>query len=120
MLTFSLNIFAQNGKITGKVLDGANGSVLPDAVIKIENLNKGTASDLDGMFTFENLANGEFSVKASYVGYVSQNVNINVKPGEVINLDFVLQPEGTRTTKLRFCLCSKNQKVYRMVFQASR
>lgn len=97
MFVFSLNVFAQNGKITGKVLDGANGSVLPDAVVKIENLNKGTASDLDGKFTFENIANGEFSVKASYVGYVSQNINISVKPGEVINLDFVLQPEGTLT-----------------------
>lgn len=93
----SLNVFAQDSRITGKVLDGANGSVLPDAVLKIENLNKGTASDLDGKFTFDNIASGEVNVRASYVGYVSQIVKVNVKSGEVVNLDFVLQPEGTLT-----------------------
>lgn len=93
----SLNVFAQDSKITGKVLDGANGSVLPDAVLKIENLNKGTASDLDGKFTFDNIASGEVNVRASYVGYVSQMVKVNIKSGEVVNLDFVLQPEGTLT-----------------------
>lgn len=91
------NIFAQNGKITGKVLDGTNGSVLPDAVLKIENINKGTASDLDGKFIFENINSGELNIKASYIGYVSQNVNVNLKSGEELNVDFVLQPEGTST-----------------------
>lgn len=93
----SLTTFAQNGKIVGKVLDGSNGSVLPDAVLKLENLNKGTASDLDGKFTFENIASGDMSLKASYVGYVSQNINVSVKSGEVVNVDIVLQPEGTLT-----------------------
>ncbi len=91
------NIFAQSGKITGKVLDGQSGGVLPDAVLKIENVNKGTASDLDGKFSFENVSTGEMSVKASYVGYVSQSVSVSVKAGEVVNVDFVLQPEGTLT-----------------------
>lgn len=97
ILFFSLNIFAQNGKITGKVLDGSNGSVLPDAVIKIESINKGTATDLDGVYSFENVAAGKFSVKVSYVGYTSQIVSLNVNPGEIVNVDFVLQLEGALT-----------------------
>lgn len=87
-------VFSQNGKITGKVLDASNGGVLPDAVIKIEGINKGTATDLDGSYTFENIAAGELSVKVSYVGYVTQSTSIKMQPGEVISLDFVLQPEG--------------------------
>ncbi|MEO8512076.1 MAG: carboxypeptidase-like regulatory domain-containing protein [Ignavibacteria bacterium] len=94
---FSAMALAQNSKITGKVLDGSNGSVLPDAVLKIENINKGTASDLDGKFTFENIASGELKIKVSYVGYISQNVNVSIKSGEQLNVDFVLQPEGTLT-----------------------
>lgn len=97
ILFFGCTLFAQNGKITGKVLDGSSGGVLPDAVLKIENLNKGTASDLDGAFSFENVSAGEFSIKATYIGYVSQSVNIKVKAGEVVNVDFILQPEGTLT-----------------------
>lgn len=97
ILFLGCTLFAQSGKITGKVLDGSSGGVLPDAVLKIENLNKGTASDLDGAFSFENVGAGDFSIKATYVGYVSQSVNIKVKAGEVVNVDFVLQPEGTLT-----------------------
>ena len=92
-----INIFAQNGKIVGKVLDGSNGSVLPDAVLKIESLNKGTASDLDGKFAFDNINTGDLNLKASYVGYIAQNISVSVKSGEVVNVDIVLQPEGTLT-----------------------
>ena len=97
LILFTTGVYSQSGKITGKVLDGTNGSVLPDAVVKIEQVNKGTASDLDGKYTFENIASGELNVKASYVGYIAQDVKVNVKPGEVVNVDFVLQPEGTLT-----------------------
>jgi hypothetical protein len=97
LLLVSVGSYSQNSKITGKVLDGSNGSVLPDAVVKIESINKGTASDLDGKYAFENVASGELDVKASYVGYVTQKMKVSVKNGEVVNVDFVLQPEGTLT-----------------------
>lgn len=87
--------FSQTGKITGKVLDGSNGSVLPDAVLKIEKLSKGTASDLDGKYEFENITTGEVDIKASYVGYVTQYAKVKLNSGDVVNIDFVLLPEGT-------------------------
>jgi hypothetical protein len=93
----SLGIYSQEGKITGKVYDGSNGSVLPDAVIKIEGINKGTASDLDGKYIIEGIKAGSYSVKASYVGYISQLINVSVKSGELVNVDVILQPEGTVT-----------------------
>lgn len=96
-LFFGANIYAQDGKIAGKIYDGSNGSVLPDAVIKIEGLSKGTASDLDGSFTLENVKSGEYTLKATYVGYNSQTVNVKVKGNEVVAVDLVLQPEGTTT-----------------------
>jgi TonB-dependent receptor len=88
---------AQDGKIVGKVYDGSSGSVLPDAVIKVEGINKGTASDLDGIYSFEGVKAGEHTVKATYVGYVSQSISVNVKPGEVVTVDVILKPEGTVT-----------------------
>ena len=90
-------VFSQNGKIVGKVFDGSSGSPLPDAVLKIETSSKGTASDLDGNFTLENIQAGEHTVKASYIGYVSQSVKVKVASGEVVNMDVVLKPEGTTT-----------------------
>ena len=90
---FGINIFAQDAKIIGRVYDGSNGSVLPDAVIRIEPINKGAASDLDGNYSLVNIKPGEYTLKASYVGYNSQTIKASIKGAEVINADFILQPE---------------------------
>lgn len=93
----TLSVYSQEGKIVGKVYDGSSGSVLPDAVIKIEGTNKGAASDLDGTFSIEGVKAGEHTVKATYVGYVSQSISVRINPGEVITVDVILNPEGTVT-----------------------
>lgn len=84
-------------KITGKVYDGSSGGVLPDAIIKIENLNKGTAADLDGKFEMNSLSAGQHTVQVSYVGYVTKRISLELKPGEVKNVEIVLDPESTST-----------------------
>jgi TonB-dependent receptor len=97
ILSFSMRVQAQDGKIVGKIYDGASGSSLPDAVVKLENLSRGAASDLDGRYSLENVKAGEHTIKASYVGYVSQSVSVKVKPGEVVTVDVIMQPEGALT-----------------------
>ena len=86
-------LLAQDAKIIGRVYDGSIGSILPDAVIRIEVINKGAASDLDGNYSLDNLKPGKYSLKASYVGYNIQTISASVKSGEIINVDFILQPE---------------------------
>jgi TonB dependent receptor/CarboxypepD_reg-like domain/TonB-dependent Receptor Plug Domain len=95
VLCSTVNILSQEGKIVGKIYDGTNGSVLPDAVIKIEGISKGAASDLDGSFALENVKSGEHILKASYVGYIQQSVNVKVNRGEVVTVEVILEPEGT-------------------------
>jgi len=70
LLNINLHSEDNSGKITGKILDGSNGTILPDAVIKVEGLSKGTASDLDGKYEFNDLKGGAYILKASYVGYI--------------------------------------------------
>lgn len=94
---FTYSSYSQDGKIVGKVYDGSSGGVLPDAVIKIEGTNKGTATDLDGTYLIDGIKAGEHKVKATYVGYVSQSISVNIKPGEVVTVDVILNPEGTVT-----------------------
>ncbi len=97
LFSFAVNVYSQDGKIVGKIYDGSSGSTLPDAVVKIENVTKGAASDMDGRYVLENVKAGEHTIKASYVGYVSQSMSVKVKPGEVVTADVVLQPEGATT-----------------------
>ena len=97
LFLITLGVNAQDGKITGKIYDGSSGSTLPDAVVKLEGTNKGTASDLDGIYSLDGIKAGEYNVKASYVGYIAKNVKINIKSGETISVDMILEPEGTTT-----------------------
>lgn len=93
----ALSVHSQNAKITGKVYDGFSGGILPDAVVRLDGTTKGTASDMEGSYILEDLSAGEHTVKASYVGYISQSVKVNLKPGEIAVVDLILKPEGTTT-----------------------
>jgi len=95
--SIGLQAAEKDGKITGKVYDGSNGSVLPDAIIKIEGENKGAAADLDGKFEINSLKPGLYNVKISYVGYISKNYKVDIKGNDIVSLEVVLDPETTTT-----------------------
>jgi outer membrane receptor protein involved in Fe transport len=72
----TVKIYAQTntGKINGKIIDAQTNETIPYASAIL--LNKKTQatvkivqSDLDGNFALTNLANGVYTLKASYVGY---------------------------------------------------
>lgn len=63
--------FAQNGVISGKIVDGTNQFSLPGATLKIENSNKYTVSDQHGNYEFLNLPEGSYTVHVEYIGYVT-------------------------------------------------
>ena len=72
LITFFFNIilFAQNGFISGLVLD-TNAEPMPGANISFKNRSIGTISDGDGKFMMENLSPGSYELVISYIGYKS-------------------------------------------------
>ncbi|MFV5703699.1 TonB-dependent receptor [Flavobacterium sp. XS2P12] len=74
---FSANLFAQEGKIQGKVSD-SNGLTLPGSSIKIEGSNKNTVTDSNGDFVLENVANGSYTITISYIGFSSKKLSVKV------------------------------------------
>ena len=63
--------------LTGKVLDKENRKALEGATIYIENLKKGTTTDLKGEYKFT-IPLGNHIIKVSYVGYVSSITQLNI------------------------------------------
>tara|TARA_Y100000782_G_C10184908_1_gene265888 strand:+ start:1691 stop:4135 length:2445 start_codon:yes stop_codon:yes gene_type:complete len=70
-------IFAQTRKISGTITD-TDGHPLFGASIYIASLSKGAATDFDGKFTIEDVADGSYEVNVTYVGYVAKNFTITV------------------------------------------
>jgi outer membrane receptor for ferrienterochelin and colicin len=85
-------VFAQAGKITGRVVDAKTNEPLPFVNIILTGTQMGTASDLEGNFMIINITPGVYSVKASAIGYSSVTVqNIKVSTGFTSHVDFSLE-----------------------------
>jgi len=84
ILLFSTFIYSQNNcTITGNVSDAVTGQKLIGATVLIENLQLGASTDVNGNFNIENIPEGKYILRVSYVGYldywdtISVNKNIN-------------------------------------------
>ncbi|MCB4807830.1 TonB-dependent receptor [Tamlana sp. 62-3] len=74
ILVFNISIFAQVGyQISGVVIDEA-GMPIPGVNVIVANTTTGTATDFDGQFQLA-VSNGDV-LKFSYIGYISQSVNV--------------------------------------------
>ena len=77
------------GKLQGKVTD-ENGEALPGATIKVAGSNTGVMTDADGNYTL-NLAEGTYTIEATYVGYKQQefkNITISSNKSFLLNISF--------------------------------
>ena len=84
---FPLGISAQS--IVKGIVSDESGEPVIGATIRVVGTNEGTVTDLDGNFQVSAKSNAQLSV--SYIGYVTQKVNV----GGQKTLSIILKPEDT-------------------------
>lgn len=84
-----VNAFAQNGTIAGRVLDPES-IPLPGASVMLVGTTYGTATDLEGLFSFEAPA-GEYTLRVSFVGYGEYEAPVVVTPNETLEVNIQLE-----------------------------
>ena len=88
------NLIAQNGAITGRVLDNVSKEPLIGANVIITGSNRGSATDIEGKFQISNIPPGKYILKASYLGYMPNSVEVEVFQNKTVSLvlplDFVI------------------------------
>ena len=67
--------------ITGRIMDGGSDEPLIGANVRITETNAGTITAADGTFTLTDIADGNYNLLISYVGYKDQNLNVTVNGG---------------------------------------
>ncbi|MDP2884006.1 MAG: TonB-dependent receptor [Ignavibacteria bacterium] len=88
MLILPALLFAQDGKLRGKVTDRESGEALIGANITIEGTNLGAATDVNGEFVILSVPPGIYTVKATYIGYSPVTIsNITVNASLTTNAD---------------------------------
>ena len=87
IFTFLLCTFgyAQENTITGQVLDQYSKMPVPGANVVVKNTTTAVQADFDGKFSIT-LSDGIEIIKVSYLGYVTQEINIKGKKQITISL----------------------------------
>ncbi len=94
-LLFSVGLYAQTGKISGKVTDLETGEPLIGASVMVQGTNLGAATNLNGEYIILNVSPGKYSVVAKYVGYRQVEItNLNVSVNLTTEVNFKLPSEA--------------------------
>lgn len=103
--------------INGRVIDGIKGSAISFANVNLLNLSlqtlSKTVSDFEGMFKFEKLSAGEYSINISVAGYADTTfANISIKSDTTLILDLHKPCEYDKSIKNNTCpACNKKNRV---------
>ncbi len=82
---------SKNAKIEGKVKDAITKEPLANAFIWIQGTNLVSSTDEKGDFVILDVPPGRYKIIISRVGYKSTGKQIEVKSGEILNLEFYLK-----------------------------
>lgn len=73
--------FAQNGSVSGRVLDEA-GQGLPGVTVLIEGTSLGNSTNSDGTFSIQNIPVGSQTLVVSFVGFTTIRQPITIAAGQ--------------------------------------
>ena len=76
--------------VQGTVIDGETGEPLEYTNLFVEGTDYGTMALGEGRFWLRGLTPGRYAIKARYLGFDEGRAEINARPGDVIDIRFVL------------------------------
>lgn len=86
-------IYGQSGIVQGRIVDKLTGEKLVGANILIEGTVIGAATNIDGEFRISSVSAGKRILKASYIGYKSKEIEIEIFAGKVSELEVKLDTD---------------------------
>jgi len=95
-LFFSVAMFAQNGTVTGTILDKEfNNEPLPFANIIIKGTKQGTSTDENGKYSIS-LKPGSYTLVIGYLGYENKEIPFTIKANEKKVINHTLEASGVQ------------------------
>lgn len=84
---------AQVGSLTGVITDAGSQEPIPGATIFLTEIARGTASDLNGEFTLEDIPAGSHTLRITFVGYTTHTSTIEIIEGQELVYDVALSAD---------------------------
>src|SRR5687768_13306462 len=93
-----ITLQAQNGSISGKIIDAKTGEDLVGVIVQIESIGLGAATDLFGSYSIKNIPAGTYEVSAMFVSYETKKITgVVVQAGKETGLDITLSDKPLET-----------------------
>ena len=90
LLLLPFFVLAQElGTVRGKLTDAATGAPLVGANVMLVGTFQGASTSADGTFSFQ-AEPGTYTLRASYIGYSTKELQIDVKPNQTTTVDIAL------------------------------
>lgn len=87
-------LFSQ-AAVKGNITDSQTGEPLIGATVFIRSLAKGTITDFDGNYVFNNLPAGEYELEVAFTGYSTTTRKVALADGSEVAADFELGVNAT-------------------------
>jgi len=86
--------------INGFVMDEANGETIVGATVFIVGTKKGAYTNKSGYYSISGIEPRVYTVRLSFLGYETKEIEIEFKPGSSIRKDFSLKVEALTTDEV--------------------
>ncbi len=83
-----------DANIAGHVVDKATGEHIPYALVSIKGTQIGHSADATGHYYLKNLPVGKFTLVARLVGYKAQEIEVNIEPNKLLEINFELEEDA--------------------------
>lgn len=81
-----------NSDIEGYVTDAQTNTSLPGANVFLLGTSLGAATDIEGKYIIRNVPAGSYTIRVTYIGYESSQIEIQIKINEKLEQNFNLEP----------------------------
>lgn len=87
------SLFAQNAGVVKGVIKDQNGEPLIGVAVMAESTASGAVTDIDGKYVL-NLPAGNFTLRFTYIGFVTEKRNVTIKSGGTQEVNLVMKEEA--------------------------
>ncbi len=108
-LVTPISVYSQSSKLYGKVVDAANDGALIGAFVMLKGTSLGSATDIDGNYSIENIPVGKYDLKISYIGYDDKIIKIEFTGKEKRKLNLELEYSGVLLGAVKVTAQAKGQ-----------
>lgn len=83
-----------SGSLKGRIVEAETSEPLIGATIRVLGTERGTMTNLDGYYSFENLPAGRHTIEVAYMGYTTRQVAVNIAASRTATYDVVLSVDS--------------------------